>query len=595
MDPSTKTCQNCNAQFTIEPAEFAFYERVRVPSPTFCPTCRVIRRGAWREYHTLYKTTCALCKQPTLSIYPADTPFTVYCRSCYKSDKWDSLAYGREYDFTKPFFAQFRELMLVVPRPALTGHDLVNSEYTHACVGAKNSYYCFWCYYAENCQYSYGLLMSRDTYDSYGTDNSDHVYEAVTSNRLYRTSFAYFGDECLDSAMLFNCVSCTDCFGCVNLRKKKFYIFNKQVSKDEYAKQMAYWDLGSYSRLQEAQEKFRALYLSLPQRYAQIVSSVDVSGDVIRDTKNCKVCFSCTDGVEDCGFIYGGGLNLKDSYDVNYGGDISELLYETNAVTRSHSLMFSSGCNGSRNVQYSEWAHNSNYVFGCISLNHKQYCILNQQYSKEEYEELVPKIIEHMKTMAYVDKKGRRYGYGEFFPQELSSFGYNESTSFMWFPKTKEQVREQGWLWQESPARDYKITVAADKLPDHIKETPDSITDEIIGCLHNGECNEECATAFRITPQELAFHRDLNVALPRLCPNCRHLQRLKWRNGYKLWKRHCMCEGEFSTATDTNSQYKNTAKHFHDTESCPNEFEAAWDPAKPEIIYCEECYKAEFV
>jgi len=25
-----------------------------------------------------------------------------------------------------------------------------------------------------------------------------------------------------------------------------------------------------------------------------------------------------------------------------------------------------------------------------------KYCILNKQYSKEEYEELVPKIIEHM-------------------------------------------------------------------------------------------------------------------------------------------------------------------------------------------------------
>ena len=30
------------------------------------------------------------------------------------------------------------------------------------------------------------------------------------------------------------------------------------------------------------------------------------------------------------------------------------------------------------------------------SLRNKSYCILNKQYTKEEYEELVPKIIEHM-------------------------------------------------------------------------------------------------------------------------------------------------------------------------------------------------------
>ncbi len=34
--------------------------------------------------------------------------------------------------------------------------------------------------------------------------------------------------------------------------------------------------------------------------------------------------------------------------------------------------------------------------FGCISLRNASYCILNKQYTKEEYEALVPQIIEHM-------------------------------------------------------------------------------------------------------------------------------------------------------------------------------------------------------
>lgn len=37
--------------------------------------------------------------------------------------------------------------------------------------------------------------------------------------------------------------------------------------------------------------------------------------------------------------------------------------------------------------------------FGCFGLQNKSYCILNKQYTKEEYEVLVPKIIEHMKKI----------------------------------------------------------------------------------------------------------------------------------------------------------------------------------------------------
>ncbi|MDP2669631.1 MAG: hypothetical protein Q8O99_01100 [bacterium] len=35
-------------------------------------------------------------------------------------------------------------------------------------------------------------------------------------------------------------------------------------------------------------------------------------------------------------------------------------------------------------------------MFGCSNLRNKQYCIFNKQYTQEEYEQLVPKIITHM-------------------------------------------------------------------------------------------------------------------------------------------------------------------------------------------------------
>lgn len=483
--------------------------------------------------------------------------------------------------------------MEAVPRPALTGINVINSDFSHGCESCKNCYFTFYSWHSQDSQYCYGLLLSRDTYDSYAVDNSDHAYESLHSNRLYKVRFGYFADDCLDSSFLFDCVGCSDCFGCVNLRKQKYCMFNEKLSKDEYREQMAYWDLGSYARLQEAKEKFRSIYLSTPRRFAHIRNSQNVTGDIIRDAKNCQTCFTALDGVQNCKYVYTGGLNLKDSYDVSAGGDMSELLYEIYGVTQSQRCLFSVGGTNSIDTLYCDWAYNSSNLFGCTSLKHKRYCILNKQYSRDEYEKLVAKIRRHMNEMPYVDQKGREYKFGEFFPVELSAYAYNETFSFIWYPKTKEETLKEGWKWQDPQERSYQVTARPEDLPDHIRDVADSILKETVGCMHFGKCNEQCATAFRLTTEELAFYRKMNIALPRLCPNCRYAELRRWRNSFHLWKRKCMCLS--SEALAKEDAYKNTISHFHATDPCPNEFETTYSHDKPEIVYCDQCYKAEFL
>lgn len=491
------------------------------------------------------------------------------------------MSYGRDYDFKKPFFVQYRELMEAVPRPALTGTNIVDSEFSHACESCKNCYFVFWSFFSEDSQYGYALLFSKNTFDSYVADNSDHAYEALHSNRLYKVSFGYFSDNCLDSSFIFDCVGCSDCFGCINLRKQKYCIFNEKFSKEEYVSKMKYWDLGSYARLREAKEKFRSLYLKTPHKYAHIINSQNVTGDIIRDAKDCHVCFSALDGVQNCKYVYFGGLNLKDSYDVSGGGVTSELLYEIFGVTgNAERCLFSAGGSNSRETLYCDWAQNSSNLFGCVSLKHKKYCILNKQYGKTEYETLVEKIKNHMNEMPYVDKRGRVYTFGEFFPTELSAYAYNESWAFPWYPKSKEEVLKECWKWRDPHERSYRITLKPENLPDHVRDTPDSILQETIGCMHAGTCDEQCSTAFRVTPEELQFYRAMNIALPRLCPQCRNGQRLQWRNGFHLYDRHCMC---------------NQSNHTHNSDHCLNKFETTYSFEKPEILYCANCYKEEFL
>jgi len=103
----------------------------------------------------------------------------------------------------------------------------------------------------------------------------------------------------------------------------------------------------------------------------------------------------------------------------------------------------------------------------------------------------------------------------------------------------------------------------------NIRGIKDNIVDEIIACPNNGNELTLCTQAYRITKDELTFLRKYNIALPRLCPNCRHYQRLKQRNPLKLWHRKCM------------------------KKNCLNEFETSYAPDRPEKIYCERCYQQE--
>ena len=240
----------------------------------------------------------------------------------------------------------------------------------------------------------------------------------------------------------------------------------------------------------------------------------------------------------------------------------------------------------SNNVQCGFNCQSSRDLFGCVGLRNKQYCILNRQYTKEEYEALVPKVIAHMNAMPYVDRVGREYRYGEFFPAELSPYAYNEAVTQDYFPLSQSAAQELGFSWREREPSQYTITVRSEQTPRSIAEVGDAMLKEVIGCAHEGKCEEPCTTAFRITPDELAFYRRLNLPLPRLCPKCRHYERLKLRNPLKLWHRKCMCG---------TGIIKNTATHQHADAPCSNEFETTFAPERSETVYCEACYNAEVV
>ncbi len=570
----TRNCQNCQKDFTIESDDFGFYEKMNVPAPTFCPECRSQRRLSWRNNLSLYNRTCGLCSKSVVSLYSAESGIIVYCNRCWWSDKWDPKDYGVDYDFSRPFFSQYRELIQKIPHISIVNDDGIastNCEYTHDCWFAKNCYMLFSAWRTENTLYSFLITAGKDIVDCMNIlETNERIYECTSCEKSYQLRNSQFCISCVDSSYVYDCRGCSDCFMCAGLRNKRYRFKNEQYSKEEYEKILAEYSLDTFSGSERAQKEYDAFILNYPRRYTYIIQSQNCTGDVITNCKNVKDSFGMQNA-ENCKY-YDYGASPKDSYDITMAGELSRC-YEGIVVDHSDMNLFGIFSVKSQDIRYTQHCHSSKHLFGCSQLRNSEYCILNKQYSKQEYEVLVAKIIEQVNQTPYRDQNGAEYRYGEFYPAELSPFGYNETVAFDQIPLSKVEAMKKGFRWQDNVQMTIgKETLQAKDIPDTITEVADTVLNEVLACI-------ECGRNYKIVPAELSFYRILKLPIPRRCFHCRHHARILRRNPLKLWHRACMCEKD---------------GHDHNGK-CPNEFETSYSPERPEIVYCESCYQKEVI
>ena len=578
MKSETKICQNCKNSFIIEPDDFAFYEKIKVPPPTWCFECRMVRRMLFRNERSLYRSDCGLCKKSVISIYAPENKYNVFCIDCYNSDDWDPHSFALKYDFNKPFFEQLGELFKKIPRRNLYQDFAVNSEYTNQIVHIKNSYLCFGGHHYEDSSYCAQNFFIKNCLDVDFSSSSEFCFESFYLRKCFRVRFGYYSEDCMDSWLIYNCRNCSNCICCVNLRSQSYCIFNQRYTKEEYEKKLKEMNLADADNLEKTKKTFLEHTLNFPRKYANLKNVVNSVGDNLEQVKNCRYVFSVSEAenVRYSFFIPYGGA--KDCFDVDHVGVGSTEVYELHSGFGDNRVLFSNRVYYSHNVEYSDDCYNSEYLFGCAGLRKKSYCILNKEYTREEYEDLRNKIKEHMAQMPYSDKKDRVFQYGEFFPMDIIPFAYNDSVVNEYFPLTKSEILEKGFKYKEPEARNYKPTILPHQLP-LIEQADEKILEEIIQCEHLEKCNDRCTLAFRIIQNELNISKMLGVSLPRLCPNCRHMSRIKLLNSPKLYHRECMCDK------------KN--HHNHNTGKCETEFETSYAPERPEIVYCEKCYQQE--
>ncbi|MBI3888315.1 hypothetical protein HY311_00800 [Candidatus Nomurabacteria bacterium] len=570
MDSETKICQNCKKDFTIEPEDFNFYEKIKVPPPTFCPECRLIRRMAWRNVRSLYKRSCGLCEKSLISMYSDKDTAPVYCTECYYGGNWDQFVNAKEYDFSKTFFEQLSELLKINPRfYAYKFGNLINSEFINFAIDDKNCYLSYSVIYCEDVSYSENIDNSKNSLDCLAVNKLDNCYQNIDCELNYNTHYAIKSNNCIDSYFLYDCKNCQNCFLSSNLRNQQYYFNNIKLSKEEYFKKLKEYYLETHAGIEKAKKEFELLTKEKSiHKYASIYASQNATGDYIHNSRNIKRSFNTIDS-ENVAYSYR-VIKSKDVFDSS-GLATGELIYEGMAPTGNTFKDFFCyiTIEGCRECEYSFILKNCSNCFGCVGLTNAKFYILNKQYSEKEYFEILGKIKEQMMKMPYIDNNGRIYKYGEFFPIELSFFAYNETQAQEYFPLTKREALKQGYKWKDRIERNYKIDIKNEDIPDNLLDVNESIIGKVIECEHQGECKEQCTEAFKITASEFQFYKRINLPIPHLCPNCRHIQRIEQRNPPKLWHRQCMKPG------------------------CANEFETSYAPERPEIVYCEKCYQQE--
>ncbi|MDD5769884.1 MAG: hypothetical protein PHE25_02860 [Candidatus Gracilibacteria bacterium] len=562
-----KTCKHCQSSFSITDKDLEFYEKISpkfrdkkyfIPIPSLCPDCRQQRRLSFRNERKLYKRKCDATGKLIISIYSPDKPYKVYEQSYWWSDSWNALDYGKDFDFSKSFFGQFGELLNKVPKQSLIGANNVNSEYCNLTADNKNCYLIYESSNNEDCIFGYWLQKCNNCVDVSFSHECNECYYIQDSFNCYNLFFSNNCEDCRDSFYLENCYGCKNCFASVNLNNKEYFILNKKYSKEKY-----------FEILQKDKEnikkEFEKLFKNSIKKYGNIKLAENSYGDYMKGVKNCVNCFHAYDA-EDCKYAEHIWRNAKNCMDVSTAGRDAEFVYESiNCGIGDYNFNFCVQCWTGSSLNYCMFSSNIHNCFGCVGLVNKSYCILNKQYSKEEYEILVPKIIEHMISTGE---------WGEFFPSTISPFGYNETVAQEYFPISRDkalpylyQDGKQIFNWSDYeppfPKVEKIITVemySNTSLLEDANKVPDDILNRAIEC-------EITKKPFRIIKQELEFYRKHNLPILKRHPDQRHLDRMNLRNPRKLFDRKC--------------------------DKCGKDIKTTYSPERHEIVYCEECYNKE--
>ena len=569
-----RACNQCGQNFAVAEEDLDFLKSVSpvisgetyLISPSkYCYECREQQRLAWRNDRYMFKRKSDKTGREIIAIYPPNQDkYKIWENDLWTKDDWDPMDFGLEYDSGRSFFEHFGQLLHSIPRQATNTTMNENSDYSNHTWKSKNLYLCFNAGPAEDCYYSSEAWWVKNCSDCLYLKHAEYCYSCFN---IHNSSNCYYSeqlDNCSEAYFSFDCIGCHNIFMCANLRNKNFCIENVQYSKDEYENKILEYELGKRSKITELKNQFKNLKLNAIHKEHHNQKTENSTGDYLIECKDCEDCYYSHTS-ENCKRILNIDSNVKDCQDCDFMSEADHCYGSTSVA--GHKNHLSVWMIYGSDSMYCNFCDYLNDCFGCVGLKHKKYCILNKQYSREEYEKLLPKIINKMKDDGE---------WGEFVPMKYSYFNYNESVANLYFPLSKEQAIELGANWQDEDyslrfdGEAYKPLNEIDNYRDESKQK------ELLSGILRCEVTEK---AYKIMPQELVFYLNHNIPIPTVHSEERYMELFRQRNPRKLFKRQCDCADD---------------GHGHQ-DQCDVRFETTYSPEPKEKVYCEKCYEKSLI
>jgi len=497
----TKICKLCNSKFELSLEEIDLYNKLKVENIDICSDCQLKNILAfWPSIWKWYKRKCDFSWETIITNYSNNFDFPVYKSNYFESDKWDVKFL--EIDFESSFFQQLKKLQSLVPRPHMLWLNNENCDYCDDARDCKNCYLAISMLECENLFYSYRNIKCNNSSDLVFCFDSDLCYSLINCKKCYKVYYWLNVENSSVSKFLYDCKNVKNCFMCWNLRTKEYCILNKQYTKEEYEKKL--WEINFWSRKEI--KKLEKHFLEQIQQKALHRANVNINTEnviwnFVYDSKNCMNIS-----------LYQNSQNTINSIRWYQDNDCmfsvwlldSNLCYNVCQWGYLYNVKFSSYCTRCKDSEYLDNCIDCNNCFWCVWLKNKEYCILNKQYSKENYFENVKKI---------KDKMIKEEEYWRFFPYNMAYSWYNTTLARFYYPEIKENIIKMWWFWEDE--QDENNLEDWYDLPDDIKDIPNNLFSKTIIC-------EKTWKPFNYINQIIEFHKNNTIALPKIS----HIQRL---------------------------------------------------------------------
>lgn len=543
-----RVCEESGEKFERTVRDLEQYRALRVPPSSLSFSAHIRHLRSFMAGFELFRRP-ASDGAPVISMFDAESPVPIMDRQKWYEETVNQnslFAFGRPIDPAQSFFEQWKSFSFSVPRPAIAQD--AKSEGCEWSVFALSSKNCY-CAYAgasnEEMVYVDQSLECRHGSDLTVCVKCEWSYDDLHCQECSHTFFSQHCEGCLQVAFCLACVNCQDCFGCTNLKGKRWYFLNEPLTEEEYRRRLASIDLGDGAVVEAWKTKIRNEYWrNAPRRACHNPQSEDVYGDDHWNSRDVSgISIYEGERVHQC-FA---SVKSKDSIGITSCLE-AERCVNSAWIRHGYENRMSLMCNHSIDVEYSELLESCEHCFGCIGLVNKSYCIFNTQYTEAEYWLFVDKI----KT-AMLD----RGEYGRYFPYDCSPFACNLSHASIVFPVTKEEADQRRARWYVFQDAEIQAESIA-QLPLHIQDTKNEILQKIYRCPETGR-------VFRFVKPELELHRTLNIALPRVHPIARRIARMRDFFSPIIWQRVC--------------------------DACGRSLETRIPPDFPSPILCEICFE----